>query len=82
MSEAVIIALITGLCGVFGQYAISAKKSRENDIKDAQREQRQNDRMEVIEKKLDEHNGYAKKFESIERAIIEISKDIEYLRKS
>ena len=82
MSEAIIIALITGICGVAGQYFISNKKSRENDIKDAQREQRQNDRMEVIERKLDEHNGYAKKFENIEKAIIEISKDVEYLRKS
>lgn len=80
MSEAVIVALITGLCGVIGQYLISNKKSREDDIKDAQREQRQNDRMEVIEKKLDEHNGYAAKFGQIEKDITKIQKDVEYLR--
>lgn len=80
MSEAVIVALVTGICGVVGQYLISNKKSREDDIKDAQREQRQNDRMEVIEKKLDEHNGYAQKFGQIEKDITKIQKDVEYLR--
>ena len=80
MSEAVIVALVTGICGVIGQYLISNKKSREDDIKDAQREQRQNDRMEVIEKKLDEHNGYAQKFGQIEKDITKIQKDVEYLR--
>lgn len=81
MSEAIIIALITGLCSVAGQAVISHRRAHENDIKDAQREQRQEDRMGVIERKLDEHNGYAKKFESVEKSIVEIKKDIEYLRK-
>lgn len=81
MSEAVTIALITGVCSVVGQYFISNKKTREDDIKDAQREQRQNDRMEIIEKKLDEHNGYAKKFGQIETDVTKIQKDIEYLKK-
>ena len=85
MSDAVIGAIITGILAVIGSYAgnvaITDKRRREDDIKDAQREQRQNDRMEVIEQKLDEHNGYAQKFGAIEKSITAIQKDIEYLRK-
>ena len=81
MSEAVVIALVTGACSVIGQYLISSKKSREDDIKDAQREQRQNDRMEVIEQKLDEHNGYAKRFEQIEKDVTKINTRLEFLTK-
>lgn len=37
-------------------------------------------RMGNVERKLDEHNNYAKRFEEIEKAIIAISKDISYLK--
>ena len=59
---------------------ISEKKSREDDIKAAQREQRQQDRLEAIEHKLDIHNGYAEKLGSIQMDMAAIHKDIEYLK--
>ena len=37
-------------------------------------------RMQQVEKKIDIHNGYAKRFEEIEIAITAIQKDIEYIR--
>lgn len=84
----IIVALITGLCAVFGQYLISQKKTRDDEIKDAQREQKQLDRLDsidekfkIVDKKLDEHNGYAEKFASVSTSIVEIKKDIEYLKK-
>lgn len=84
----IIVALITGLCAVFGQYLISRKKTREDEIKDAQREQKQLDRLDsidekfkIVDKKLDEHNGYAEKFASISTSIVSIKKDIEYIKK-
>ena len=84
----IIVALITGLCAVFGQYLISQKKTREDEIKDAQREQKQLDRLDsidekfkIVDKKLDEHNGYAEKFASISASIVSIKKDIEYIKK-
>lgn len=86
--ENIIVALITGVCAVVGQYLISQKKTRDDEIKDAQREQKQLDQLEamderfkVIEKKLDEHNGYAEKFGEISTSIVAIRKDIEYLKK-
>lgn len=85
MSEPIIIALIAGAFSVIGAIiaARSAvdKKSREDDIKDAQREQRQQDQLEEIKHKLDIHNGYAEKLGDIQLDIAGIHKDIEYLRK-
>lgn len=85
LSEAVIIALITGILAVLGSYvsnvAITRKKAREDAIKDAEREARQSMRLESIEKKLDIHNGYAEKFGDIQKDIAVVKKDIEYLRK-
>lgn len=85
MSEAVIIALI-GTVGSIVAAVIAArsaieKKSREDDIKAAQREQRQQDQLEEIKHKLDIHNGYAEKLGDIQLDIAGIHKDIEYLRK-
>lgn len=86
--ENIIVALITGVCAVVGQYLISQKKTCDDEIRDAQREQKQLDQLEamderfkVIEKKLDEHNGYAEKFGEISTSIVAIRKDLEYLKK-
>lgn len=46
----------------------------------AKQNQRQNDRLDAIEKKIDEHNNYGKKFESCDKNIALIQKDIEYLK--
>lgn len=84
--ESIIVATITGALAVLGSYvsnvAISAKKSREDALKDAEREVRQTMRLDIIEKKVDIHNGYAKKFNDIGNDITAIKKDIEYLKKS
>ena len=85
MNEAIIIATIPALASVIGAFiaARSAvdKKTREDDIKAAQREQRQQDQLEEIKQKLDIHNGYAEKLGEIQLDIAGIHKDIEYLRK-
>lgn len=66
MSDVIIVAIITGICSVVGQWLIS----REREI-------RLDERLKSVEKKLDEHNGYAKKFESIQIDIAKISTKIE-----
>lgn len=78
-------AIIVGALAVAGSYAgnvaLTHKKAREDAIKEAERETRQEDRMRSIEKKLDEHNRYAEKLGSIETSMVAMQKDIEYLRK-
>lgn len=85
MLENVVIALVTGILAVLGSYAgnvaTTRKKARDDAIKDAERETRQADRLTIIEKKLDTHNGYADKISNIQKDIAVIKKDIEYLRK-
>lgn len=84
MGEGVVIALITGFLAVLGSYAgnvaISRKKSQEDAIRDAQREARQQVRLENIERKLDIHNGYAEKIGDIRQDMAKVQKDVEYLR--
>ena len=69
MSEVIIVAIITGICSVVGQWLIS----REREI-------RLDERLKSVEKKLDEHNGYAKKFESIQIDLAKISTEIKNLK--
>lgn len=79
---------ITALFGFLGNVAINKRKSHEEDIKEAKRQQYQDDRddyfdeqIKIIKKKLDEHNHYAKKFESVDIKMTAMQKDIEYLTK-
>lgn len=80
----IIVAIIAGVASIAGAYIATKsamdKKSREDAIADAQREQRQADRLEAIEQKLDIHNGYAEKLGEIQLDIAGIHKDIEFLR--
>ena len=84
--ESIIVAIITGVLAVFGAYvgnvAISRKKSREDAIRDAERETRQVVRLDRLEKKVDEHNGYAQKFEEIGKDIAIIKTELEFIRKN
>ena len=66
--EVIVVAVITGIFSVIGQWLIS----REREI-------RMDERLKSVEKKLDEHNGYAKKFESIQVDIAKISTKLENL---
>lgn len=85
LSEGVLIAIITGVLAVLGSYmgnvSISRRKTREDAIRDAKREQELKDRLDRFEKKVDEHNGYAQKFETISKDIAVIKTEIEILRK-
>lgn len=69
MSDVIIVAVITGICSVIGQWLISRE-----------REVRLDERLKSVEKKLDEHNGYAKKFESIQIDLAKISTEIKNIK--
>lgn len=80
-----IIALIGTTLGFIGGIIVRSKKQA---VIDAKREQKQNDtfnklfdEMAGIKQRLDQHNHYAEKFGTIEKSIISMQKDIEYIRK-
>ena len=80
MSDAVIVALITGLCAVVGQWLISrgqAEKKREEDV---ERDTRLDERMKGIERRLDMHNKYAEKFGEIQTDIAVIKNEIRNIK--
>lgn len=93
MSEEIIVPLISGslaIVGSFvGNYAVSLKKSREDAIKDAEREQAQKDQLAMIldeqkkiKERLDSHNGYAEKFAENSKSLAVMAEKQTYLAKS
>lgn len=80
MTESVIVAIITAVGAVLGQWIISSQAKRKTSIEEAKREQRLNDRLEVIEHKIDEHNGYAQKFGEVTTDIAVIRTEIKGIK--
>lgn len=81
MTENILIALIPAAAAVISEIIINRRSAKDRDAKDAARHQQTEDRMAAIEKKLDEHNGYAQKFAETAVAMAKMQKDIEYLRR-
>lgn len=81
MSEGVLIAIITGICAVVGQWLISRSQNAKRKVDDAVRDARLDDRLAGVEKRLDEHNHYAARFAEISTDIAVIKNDIKTLYK-
>ena len=81
MSDAVIVAIITGICAVVGQWLISKQSIKQKKTADAVRDARLEDRLSGVERRLDEHNRYAAKFAEIQTDIAVIKNDIKTLYK-
>lgn len=80
MSEAVIVALITAGASIFVQFLMLRQNNTRQSIEQAKRDQKLDDRLEHIDAKLDEHNGYAKMFAEVSKAIVELQTDVKWLR--
>lgn len=77
MSEAVLCAIIAAIASMFGSWLASRKNARDRAVADAERDTKLEMRLQSVEKKLDEHNGYAKRFEDIGRDIAVIKTKLE-----
>lgn len=82
LSEAVLVALITGVCAVIGQWLISRKQAKERHDEELEREVRLDMRLQGVEKRLDTHNNYAEKITGIQTDIAVIKNDIKNLKES
>lgn len=93
MSDLVKVALISGafsvavgiltLIGVIVSNRSAASKERVKAAAErATEKQRLDDRLDSIERKLDEHNGYAARFASITESVVEMRNDIKWLKES
>lgn len=81
MSDAVIVAIITGICAVLGQWLITRAQAAKTRIDDAVRDKGIEDRLSALERKIDIHNGYAERFAEIGSDIAVIKNDIKTLYK-
>ena len=80
MSDIVIVAIITGVCSVIGQWIISHNANEKRKIEDAVRDARLDDRLVGVEKRLDTHNNYAEKIGDIQRDISVLATEIKNLK--
>ena len=80
MSDVVIVAIITGICSVIGQWLISHSANKNRKTDEAIRDARLDDRLAGVEKRLDEHNNYAMKIGSIQTDIAVIKNEIQNLK--
>lgn len=71
MSEVIIVALITGICSVIGQWLISRE-----------REARLDERLKGVEKRLDTHNNYAEKIGQIQIDLSALATEIKNLKEA
>ena len=84
MNDAIIVALISACATVLAQLIINAQNKKEMSIAQAVRDKDIDDRLKVIEEKLESHNNYSKLFQEYasknDEVIVAIQKDIEYLK--
>lgn len=77
VSDSIIIALITGgitlCCNIISNLSIHKKEH----LVQAVRDQEIKDKLDILEKKVDEHNGYAKRFVEIEKSLVKLSTKME-----
>ena len=81
ITESIIVALITAVTTITGTFLVNRREIHKENNKKELWESFIEQRINTIEKKIDEHNHYAQKFGEIEKSIIAIQKDIEYIKK-
>lgn len=84
MNDAIIVAVISACATIIAQWLINAQNQKVMSIAQAVRDKDIDDRLKVIEEKLESHNNYSKLFQEYasknNEVIVAIQKDIEYLK--
>ena len=69
----ILVAVITAVGVVLGQWIVNRKTQ-------AKREQKLDDKIDLLTKKVDEHNGYAKLYSEMTTEIKIMAQDIKYIK--
>jgi len=80
VSDAVIVALITGLCAVIGQWLIVRNQSAKDAYDRGQRDKKLDDDIKNLSERVEEHNQYAKMFANLSSKIELMAQDIRYIK--
>ena len=81
MNDTVLTALIMAAASVVCQLLINVSNRRKREIDEAVKDEQFKAKLSEIDRKLDEHNGYASKFSNLGEAIHRITTDIELIKK-
>lgn len=82
MTDAIIVALISACASIVAQVLINAQNRKEMSIAQAVRDKGFEDRLQVIEEKLEIHNNYANLFAETNEAIVKIQTDIQWMKET
>lgn len=77
MSDAIIIALITGLVSLLGNLIANYSVRKKEAIENATRDQHIEDKLQTLTNKVNEHNHMLDRITNIEKAIIRIETKME-----
>lgn len=80
MSDVVLAALIGAAASIIVNLITLAQQSKKRAVEDAIKDERLENRLTSIEKKLETHNKYAEKLESIKQDMGEIQTDIAVIK--
>jgi len=78
----IITGLITAGGSVVGVWLTTRKQRQDDEIRQAIRDQKLDDRLDALEAKVDEHNNYGKKFGEASTSIALLQKDISYIKET
>lgn len=76
----VLIGIIGGILGILNQLSNMRRQQEEQVKAQVRRDTHLDDKLKVIDEKLEIHNAYAEKFNDISLAITEIKNDIKWIR--
>lgn len=75
-----VIGILGGILGILNQLSNLRRQQEEQIRNQAIRDTKLDDKLKVIDEKLETHNQYAEKFAAMSSAITEIQTDIKWLR--
>lgn len=80
MSDVVLAALIGAAASIIVNLITLAQQGKKRAVEDARKDERLENRLTSIEHKLETHNRYAEKLESIKQDMGEIQTDIAVIK--
>ena len=76
MTEAIIVAIITGLFAILGQYMVAKSQNKQRAVEEARREQQLLDRLDRLEEKVNLHNNVIERTYELEKKVAVIEEKV------
>lgn len=77
MTEAIIVAIITGLFAILGQYMVAKSQNKQRAVEEAKREQQILDRIDRLEEKVMLHNNVVERTYALEKEVAVLEEKVD-----